>query len=111
MLICLVTVAIFNVSLISFIYFIFAVVVIQNSKRFGFRGRLSKVLKYYLLPFMIFDIGLVLVFSFPSRDIREFSTGQLSGPIMQAIGISNSWNTTESITFGKPAVVYASPTD
>jgi hypothetical protein len=57
------SISIFNVSLISFGYFIFCMFMIANTKKaYSFRRGLMKNLKNFLIPYMLVDILSVLVF-------------------------------------------------
>lgn len=67
MIILLISVSIFNVSIISFVYFIFCMVLIHKAKEtYSDRKNLVHLLKYYLLPFMLLDIALILAFQWPA---------------------------------------------
>lgn len=66
------SISIFNVTLISFGYFIFCMVMITKTKKaYSFRDGLKKLLKDYLMLYMILDILLVLVFQMPVHGIKD----------------------------------------
>jgi hypothetical protein len=56
-------ISVFNVSIISFGYFVFCMVLISKTKNVYFDAtKLMKFYKYYILPYMIMDIGLTMIF-------------------------------------------------
>jgi hypothetical protein len=65
----LLAVSIFNGSLFSFGYFLACMILISDQKNllveYESRTRMQKLLKYYLLPYLLLDIGLNLVYQIP----------------------------------------------
>jgi hypothetical protein len=56
-------ISVFNVSIISFGYFVFCMILISKTKQVYFDAtNLIKFYKYYIIPYMIFDIGLTIIF-------------------------------------------------
>jgi hypothetical protein len=56
-------ISVFNVSIISFGYFVFCMILISKTKQVYFDAtNLTKIYKYYMLPYMIIDIGLTIIF-------------------------------------------------
>ena len=83
-------VSIFNQSLLSYGYMIFVMVLIEDSKSFfkteeGGHARLHFILKYLLLPYLLLDILLQLVYQMP------FETLMHSHDWSDVIGFGRVW--------------------
>jgi hypothetical protein len=65
----LLAVSIFNGSLFSFGYFLASMILIADQKNllteYETRERMQRLLKYYLMPYLLLDIGLNLVYQIP----------------------------------------------
>ena len=61
--ILLVSISIFNVSLISFGYFILCMVLISQAlDTYSDRKKLARILTYYVMTYMLIDVALILGF-------------------------------------------------
>ena len=83
-------VSIFNKSLLSFGYIIFVMFLIEDSKYFfkewASKERLLFILEYMLLPYLLFDILLQLIYQMP---FKEFSDNKQSWS--NVIGFGRVW--------------------
>ena len=62
----LLIISIYNESLLSFGYFLFCMILINSQMniltKYGSRKQMQKLLKYYLIPYLLLDIGLDLIY-------------------------------------------------
>ena len=83
-------VSIFNQSLLSFGYMLFVMFLIEDSKNFfkteeGGHKRLHFILKYLLLPYLLVDILLQLIYQMP---VEEFMQDRYRS---QVVGFGRVW--------------------
>lgn len=90
----LLAVSIFNGSLFSFGYFLASMILIYDQKNllveYESRERMQRLLKYYLLPYLLLDIGCNLVYNIPLPFFQEETTTTWAA----VIGFQQIWTIT-----------------
>ena len=97
-------ISIFNQSILSFGYILFVLVLVFDNLNFFKRSeetnRLYYTLKYFMLPYLLIDILLQLIYQMPFDEFRNENSWS------KAIGFERVWLITPAmITIGQEAEV------